>query len=1357
MSIITAGIEIRAQAQGVEQIGHLSDALDAAGVDTSELREESAALLEEWRRLEETQGLAASYRAVSAELAETGSQIQATREAARALQEQMDGEGTRRQREELARLNGVLADLRARQGNLTNQLRLTEEQMRAAGLSAENLAQEEARLAEEARRAQEESANLAAEYQRLRDLADARIELGIDTDDAVEAQIRRVTEAYERLRDSGTLTQEELEQAAQAHRDRLREIEEAARESGHSLADMAAEIGGVVSGAAGLGLLAREAVAFETAMAGVRKTAGGTDAEIAGLSERLKDLGIRLGMLPTEMAAIAEQGGQLGIALERLPEFAEMAAKMAVAFKMSAEEAGEAAATIANVYQMPMEQVEGLADAINVLGNNTAAREADIVNVMARIGGTAKQFGLAAEQAAALADAFIALGKSPEVAATAINALLNKLQTAQAQGAGFRDALAMIGLSADQLAAGLQADPQQALSAFLKQLEALDNQTRALVLTDLFGTEFADDVATLVGSLGDYEQAVLLVADRSQTAGAMTKEVATAMQTTESAVNQAKAALSGTAVTLGQALLPALTLTAKSAGGLLEGVGALAGQFPMLTQLAVLYGTVKLAVKAYDTAVALAGGNAQTSFLRSRVSLASYRASVIQTGMALRTLAAQSRAALNGTAQVGAMKAAFDTLGKGILGATQQLLAFGAAFAAGWEVGRQLREASTTVRDLGDGLAGLAAMGHSLWETGSLEQYNLHFKTTRTLEREAAAAAREAEKLRQQAAQEQERAAGLAAAHLAVLKQTAQARQQELAAAEASAKVAAAAGLAEGELHRQTVARIGMLRQELAGLQQEIRQAGAAYTFDVGPLAEAKTALKELGLTLEEVNSGIGEKAAAAVADFGKAAAAFGNDAETMQRIFSKALSKMDGEQSVAALKEKLADVGKQAGLTAQQIAEIAKTAPDAADKVAAAFEKIGVDAQAATGGIGRDAAKAFADWQSASAAAREAGVNDARLIRAGFEQVMKKLKSRQEFAAFRSQLQQSGDAAKLTAEQTARLNDAAKNGMAAMKQTAGEIQAAYEQGLLSAEEYEQALLKLKERTDDLGAAAEKSGEKAVQSHEQAARAAKMQAESLRDTGRQSEAAAAQSGGAWKRMTVNVHDYLSMTREQIQAMNLSMQQLPKLGMGLAGLGNLPEWAARVKTFKDGVSRAQAAIRQLNEATQAGTVSQSMIAQAVSATSLAFGRLDETTLSNLNGAIDAARRKLGELKEDADDTAAALEAELAGLRGDERKTAQLAQQRKLRELNVKLAEAEAQQNDEAAASYRRAISLQQQIYRERERQQDKQRQDKELPPLPEIEINVEGLAARMAQRDKQVAEKAVDTLMDALNQAVARQT
>ena len=408
---------------------------------------------------------------------------------------------------------------------------------------------------------------------------------------------------------------------------------------------------------------------------------------------------------------------------------------------------------------------------------------------------------------------------------------------------------------------------------------------------------------------------------------------------------------------------------------------------------------------------------------------------------------------------------------------------------------------------------------------------------------------------------------------------------------------------------------------------------------------------------------------------------------------------------------------------------------------------------------------------------------------------MMAKLESRQEFAAFERQLKQSGDAAVLTREQMKRLNDAAKNGAgeaktaydrlaasiktaasaADLQRAAAQAKEAFKNGIITAAQYDQAVAQAKVRTDELAASAAAVGQQAETGYAQASQAAERYGHTVRqaadghkEVGRAAQASAQTAGGAWGKMTVNVHDYLSMTREQIRAMGDAMKTLTPLGsIGTAGInGGFKEWAARVKTFKDGVREAEAATEALNRAVSDGTVNMEMINRATAAATLQFGRLDDATLDKLNAAVAAARDKMAALKDEAADTVAQLQTELARLRGDGEQAGRLEEERKLRELNVKLAEAEAQGNGEAAARYRQAVSLQRQIYRERaeqEEQAEKARAEKpqadvsaafEAAP-PQIGIPLSDLQRLIEARDKRVAEAAAESVIAGLEAAFRR--
>lgn len=83
------------------------------------------------------------------------------------------------------------------------------------------------------------------------------------------------------------------------------------------------------------------------------------------------------------------------------------------------------------------------------------------------------------------------------------------------------------------------------------------------MLSQLFGTEYSDDIALLVGSLGEYEKALGLVADKGQVVGAMQKEVANAMSTSEAQINKAKQEIINVAIEVGEKLLPLVSLSAR--------------------------------------------------------------------------------------------------------------------------------------------------------------------------------------------------------------------------------------------------------------------------------------------------------------------------------------------------------------------------------------------------------------------------------------------------------------------------------------------------------------------------------------------------------------------------------------------------------------------------------------------------------------------------------------------------------------------------------------------------------------------------------------------------------------------------
>lgn len=1351
MANIQAGLEIKAGVSGVENIDALAQSIEAAGIDTGKLTTEAKELGATLAKAQAQQAAIAEYKALSAELDNTAKEMRALDDLTATLEKSMRGGGTQQQQADLAKLRAESERLAKSETELTGKLYAARDAMSVSGVSVKNLAAEEARLSSESAVATAQLDRLTAEAQTLKAIADAKIQLGIDTDDKARQEIQKTKDAYELLKNSGTLSHEELARAAQLQEGKVRELEASLKGVKPSIAEVASEIQGLVGGAGGLAFATREAMKFETAMAGVKKVADGTDEQYAQLSDELKKMGAELGISAAEMADLAAAGGQLGIPIEKLSEFTAIASKMSVAFGMSAEEAGNAAATIANVFQLPIGEVEKLGDAINVLGNNTAAREKDIVAAMARIGGTAKQFGLVADEAAALADAFIALGKPPEVAATAINAMLQKLQTAQSQGKDFQAALEGIGTSADEMAANIAANPQQALTDFLHKLEGLDKQSRALTLSQLFGTEYSDDIALLVGSLGEYEKALGLVADKGQVVGAMQKEVANAMSTSEAQIAKAKQEIINVAIEVGEKLLPLVSLLASTAGSVASAIGAITEEFPALTQLAALFAAGAVAVKAYEAAVRLTGGAVSASFATQRVGIEATKASILSTTVAARELgiALKSAAAGNG---FGNGAAAAGALAQNLKTAASNAGLLFAAFEVGRGVGGWLRENTDLAKIFGDNLARIPAILDSLFTTGGLDKYHEFFKTEAQIKRELEIADKKAQEAAEKAAAAKKKAAEEEAAAIKALQAEYRASATELSALEHSMAALRADGRETSDFYSELAIKLENVRTKTAELKTELDKKNVKISADTGELAAAQKALEALGLTAEEVTTGMSKKAAEGIANFSRVASQFGNDAEQMGRVFQAALKQMDSKESTDALLAELEKVGKQSGLTAEEIKKIGDTARESTDKVADAFAKIGVDSKAVMTGISSDARQAFADFQTASTEAAAAGQKDAKLIQAAFEAMMGKLKSKEEFAEFQHQLKASGDAALLTQEQLARLGDAATGG-------AEKAKAAY-QGL-----------------NDTAA---KTGEAAKAAHEKGSQAAENHAQSVRKVATANKEAAAEADNAAKaavnasksfsdygyRLTQTAGFY-KLNNEQLDLMNRQFSGI-KLGMEATFR------AAQMKEYTQQIYNANTAMQRLTNASAQGAVTQDILNDAASAASRAADKLGNTELTKFRNAISDAQRRLNALRQEAHDATRALEAELAELNGNTEAVYSLQQERKIRELQQKLDNANRLKQTDVAREYQRQIDLQQQIYnRQRSKRAESAAQEQvrnqgsygnsnaaqRLQQIGNTQVNIdpEKLNQILAQRDQAVAEKAVNGFMNSLQASLKRTT
>lgn len=349
------------------------------------------------------------------------------------------------------------------------------------------------------------------------------------------------------------------------------------------------ELQGKLFGAVALGAMAaaplKAAVDFESAMSDVRKVVDFPEPDgLKKMGASIRQMSREIPLAASELAAITAAGGQMGIATPNLAEFTRTVAKMATAFDMLPQEAGEAMGKLSNIFGLKGSELSSLGDAINHISNNIAAKAPEIIRTLNRIGGTTKDFGLSEAQASALSGAFIALGKPPEKAATAINAMLMKMRTATKQSNKFQDALGAIGMSASELESAISDDAQGALMGFLKTLSTIEKDERSGVLFDLFGMEYVDDISLLSGSLGTYEKALGLVGNKQKFAGSMQQEFQIRASTTANQLQLLRNSITEVGINIGTVLLPPLQAVVKTVMFFTTALATMAEKFPVLTK-----------------------------------------------------------------------------------------------------------------------------------------------------------------------------------------------------------------------------------------------------------------------------------------------------------------------------------------------------------------------------------------------------------------------------------------------------------------------------------------------------------------------------------------------------------------------------------------------------------------------------------------------------------------------------------------------------------------------------------------------------------------------------------------------------
>lgn len=393
----------------------------------------------------------------------------------------------------------------------------------------------------------------------------------------------RVTRAIEETRQA----QERLNRSVE----RGRRIGEAQSQAGSNLASSTAQLAAF---AVPVGASVKAAMDFESAMAEVGKTVEFTAGNsLPKLGEELKKLSLEIPLSANELAQITASGGQLGVADKDLIGFTTTVAKMGVAFDMSADQAGDAMAKLSNVMQIPIKEMDRIGDMINTISNNSPAKAREIVSALSMVGSSVKGAGYSEQFSVGLTGALIAQGREASVTANAIESMITTFSTldmaTKRQVVGF----GKLGISHGEFAAKFKQDGQAATQEFFDLVNKLPTEERTGVVSSIIGLNYGGDILSLANNTELLGKNIdLLGTNADGTAkylGSMNKEFDSISSTKANEVQLLKNNLNVLAITLGDALLPALGEAITAITPLIQSFAAWAKENPEL-----IAGTVKI-------------------------------------------------------------------------------------------------------------------------------------------------------------------------------------------------------------------------------------------------------------------------------------------------------------------------------------------------------------------------------------------------------------------------------------------------------------------------------------------------------------------------------------------------------------------------------------------------------------------------------------------------------------------------------------------------------------------------------------------------------------------------------------------
>lgn len=380
-------------------------------------------------------------------------------------------------------------------------------------------------------------------------LGDGLIRIGADTS-SLRGQVRQGVQGVKQELNAGA---KDISRRGSAWGSAFKVIGQAAR---IGLMGVAA----VVAGAAA------EAIGFEKAFAGVRKSVQGTPKELDALRKGFIAMSQEIPQSAGALAAIGETAGALGIRTKDIMGFTKVVALIGSTTNVSTDQAATALGQLANILGLRAKDFNRFGSALVYLGINGASTESQILEIASRSGAAGKLIGFSANQTLAWGSAVASLGIEVEAGGSSLQNFYLKAQKLINSPGGLKVLAKTAGMTGAEFKALFGRDSSAALTAFIKGLSKLSSSDQLKAL-DSIGLSNIRIQRTLLGLAGNTDLLTNSLTD-SQKAWkentALQDVAAKRFDTTAARLTLLKNRVVALLIGLGDMLLPTINALVKS-------------------------------------------------------------------------------------------------------------------------------------------------------------------------------------------------------------------------------------------------------------------------------------------------------------------------------------------------------------------------------------------------------------------------------------------------------------------------------------------------------------------------------------------------------------------------------------------------------------------------------------------------------------------------------------------------------------------------------------------------------------------------------------------------------------------------